>query len=361
LGYIIPPLLGFVVLLSLALVSLLRGARQRTNVLFAGICFMGALLNADVVLVAILPDEKLALQVDRTVHFAFVFSVPIYICFVHAFLEIRGRRWLEVTAWLFSTAFLAVVPTDLYFAGLHHYPFGRIARAGSLFHLFSAAATFAVGYALILLFNRLRSLRDNTQKNRIKYVLGGLGLSAFLLALTMLPVSGVPVYPLGHFSFIPAVFLAFGVLKYDLLDIGVLIRRGFVYFLLTGVLTVLYILVIWAFQLLFLGTAGGPAVALSLILALLIVLLFNPLRAFVQRFINGIFFRGRYNYQEVLREISGGLSSLLSQDEIRNLLIDSLGRTLQVERVSLVMVAEGACRLYGESVAAQGGNGGDAL
>lgn len=346
-AYVVPPLLGFMVLLGLAVVSLWRGAPKRTNILFAGICFLGALLNADMVLVSILPDEGLALMVDRAVHLAFVFSVPVYICFVHALLEIRGRRWLERTAWLFGAAFAAVVPTDLYFAGFHHYPFGRIARAGPLFHLFSAAATFAVGYALVLLFARLRSVGDNTQKNRIKYVLGGLGFSAFLLALTMLPVSGVPIYPLGNFCFIPAIFLAFGVLKYDLLDIGVLIRRGTAYFFLTGVLTALYILIIWLFQLLFFDAAGGPAVALSLVLALLIVLLFNPLRALVQRLIDGLFFRGRYNYREVLREISGGLSSLLRQAQIRELLIRSLGETLQVERVAMVMAEEGRYRLYG--------------
>ncbi len=111
--YVIPPLLGFIVLLGLALLSLLRGGRKKTNILFAGICFLGALLNADVALVSILPDERLALRVDRTVHFFFVFSIPIYIGFVHSFLGIRGRRWLEVSAWLLSVAFLTIVPTDL--------------------------------------------------------------------------------------------------------------------------------------------------------------------------------------------------------------------------------------------------------
>ena len=45
-AYVIPPLLGFVILLGLALVSLLRGGRKRTNILFAAICLFGALLNA---------------------------------------------------------------------------------------------------------------------------------------------------------------------------------------------------------------------------------------------------------------------------------------------------------------------------
>jgi hypothetical protein len=81
-AYIIPPVLGFIVLLSLALISILRGGRKRTNTLFAGICFLGALLNADVALVSILTDESIALRIDRIVHFFFVFSVPLYIRFV---------------------------------------------------------------------------------------------------------------------------------------------------------------------------------------------------------------------------------------------------------------------------------------
>jgi two-component system NtrC family sensor kinase len=344
-GYVILPFLGFIVLLGLALISLLRGGRKRTNILFATICLLGALVNADMAFLSILPDERLALRVDRAIHLFFVFSIPVYIRFVHAFLGIRGRRWLEVTALFFSAALLAVIPTDLYFNGLHHYTFGRIASAGPLFHLFSAAGAFTVIYCLALLYRVMRQTTDNIRKNRIKYIFGGLGGSALLLALTILPISGVPVYPLGNFSFIPAIFLAFGVLKYDLLDIGILIRRGTVYFLLTGILTALYILVIFLFQSLFLG-GGGASITLSLVLALIIVLLFNPLREWVQDLIERLFFRGRYDYRQLLREISGRMASLLSLPQIRGLLSDAITEALQVERVILVMAEAGGFRLY---------------
>jgi signal transduction histidine kinase len=345
-AYVIPPLLGFIVLLGLALVSLLRGGGKRTNILFAGICLLGALLNADVALVSIVPDERLALRIDRTVHFFFVFSIPIYIRFVHAFLGIRGRWWLEVPAWLLSIAFLTIVPTDLYFVGFHYYSFGRIARAGALFHLFSAMTAFTVIYCLTVLYRAMKESADNLQRNRIKYIFGGLGFSALLLAFTILPVSGVPVYPLGNFSFIPAIFLAFGVLKYDLLDIGALIRRGTVYFLLTGILTALYILVIFLFHTFFLSAGSGDSFVLSLVLALIIVLLFTPLRERVQSLIDRLFFRGRYDYRELLREISGKMASILSLSQIRRLLLNVIHDALQVERASLVLTEGSVFRLY---------------
>jgi len=354
-GYIIPPLLGFIVLLGIALISLLKGAGKRANLLFAGICLLGAFLNAEMAIVSILPDERLALFVDRTVHFFFVFSVPVYIRFVHVFLGVHGRRWLEITALLVSIAFLTIIPTDLYINGFHYYYFGRIARAGVLFHLFSATAVSTVVYCLALLYRAMRRTLDNQTKNRIKYIFGGLGFSAFLLTCSILPVSGVPVYPLGNFSFIPAVFLAFGVLKYDLLDIGALIRRGTGYFVLTGILTALYILVIFLFHAFFL-TTGSESFVLSLILAVIIVLLFNPLREKVQNLIDLLFFRGRYDYRELLREISSRLTTLLSLQQIKEMLIGAIAGALQVERVILIIAERGRFRLYDES----SGKGGEA-
>ncbi len=50
---VVPPVLGFFVLTALSLVAVVTGGRKRTNRLFAGICFMGALINADVALVNI--------------------------------------------------------------------------------------------------------------------------------------------------------------------------------------------------------------------------------------------------------------------------------------------------------------------
>ena len=71
----------------------------------------------------------LALRVDRVVHFFFVFSVPIYIGFVHAFLGIRTRRGLEIAAWLFSVGeplWRSALPISL---GSEH--FRLLLRAGN--------------------------------------------------------------------------------------------------------------------------------------------------------------------------------------------------------------------------------------
>jgi hypothetical protein len=113
-----------------------------------------------------------------------------------------------------------------------------IAKAGPAYYAFSLIAGLIVFYCLAVLFVSMRRAKDNQEKNRIKYILGGMGIGALFVASNILTICGVKIHPLGSASCIPAVFLAFGVLKYDLLDLGVLIRKGTIYFILTGILTV---------------------------------------------------------------------------------------------------------------------------
>ena len=174
-AYAIPPILGFLVLISLTLISILRGGKNPTNTLFAGICLTGALVNADMVLVSTIPDKTLALTIDRTLHFFFVLALPVYIKFIHSFLHISGRRWLVYATFVVSFIFVSFVPSDLFISGFQHYNFGVIAKAGPAYYAFSLIAGLIVFYCLAVLFVSMRKAKDNQEKNRIKYILGGMG------------------------------------------------------------------------------------------------------------------------------------------------------------------------------------------
>lgn len=356
-AYVIFPTLGFFVLIFVSLVSLLRGRKNPTNILFAAICLTGALVNADVVLVVVIPDKEKALIVDRIFHFFFVITLPVYIEFIHSFLSIRGRKWLVYLAALLSIVLASFVPSDLFISGFHYYDFGPIAKAGPAYYLFAVLSGVIVFYSLIVLFAGMRMASDNQQKNRIKYILWGIGLSALLIASNILTICGLHIHPMGNFSVIPAVFLAYGVLKYDLLDMGALIRRGTIYFILTGILAALYILIIYLFNAFFMMSGYDEYLLLPLVLAAMIVLLFNPLSRKVQRSIDKLFFRGRYNYQKLLREISREMASLLKFNEIKDLLFTSISHAFHVTHVCLIIYDdnEGYFRVYSDDAEFQRG------
>ena len=331
----IPPFMGFAVFTAISCIALWRGSNNRTNRLFAGICFLGALINIDVALVSFISDKTVALRIDRLVYLFFLFSVPLYIWFIHSYLGITGRRWLEVCAFLSSLVFLPFSQTNYFISGFNHYSFGRIAQAGPLYTAFMGVGGLTSLYCLVTLFRSIRRARDNQQRNRIKYIFAGLGLSALLILMNAFPISGFNFYPIGNFSFIPAIILAFGVLKYDLLDIGTVIWQGTIYFFLTAILTIIYVLVIYLFNLCFIEFGNANSLMLPLILAAVIVLLFNPLKNKVQQLVDNLFFRGKYNYEETLREISGVMTSLLRLEHIAEYVQTSVLSALNVTTVAL--------------------------
>ncbi len=337
---VFPSIIGFFVMLSISLVALSRGWKNSTNLLFFAIVFLGALINLDVALISIIENRSLALTIDRATYLFFVFSPPVYIHFVHSLLGLKKRRFLERIAYGLSFSFLFFVPTKHFIAGLQYYSFGAIAQAGPVFYAFSALVAFSVLYCLKTLYDGMKTAADNLQKNRIKYILVGMGLSALLISLNIIPVSGIYLYPMSNFSFLPALILAYGFLKYDLLDIGAVLRKSAGYLLLTGVLTGIYILAILGLNLIFWGAFRLEELAISFLFALIVVLFFNPIKDRTRRIIDRIFYQGKYDYQSLLQQVSERMAASMSVSDIRQLLTAFIFDTFNLRRVDLFLAEE---------------------
>jgi len=63
-----------------------------------------------------------------------------------------------------------------------------------------------------------------------------------------------------------------------------------------------------------------------------VILIINPLQNLVQRFVDNLFFRKKYDYATTITEFSDKLSSLLSISEISNELMNTINKTLFVEK-----------------------------
>jgi len=186
----------------------------------------------------------------------------------------------------------------------------------------------------------MKRAEGNREKNRIQYMLIGFGLSGFLILLNALPISGYDIYPMGNFNFVPAIILAFAVLKYDLLDMGMLVRKGSTYFFLTGILTFVYAVAIYLSNILFMGYGNTHPFIISLASATLVVVLFNPARIKVQALVDRVFFRGKYDYQETLRQMSGAMASFLRLEEITGFLLESVPLALKTSSMCVAIYSQ---------------------
>jgi two-component system NtrC family sensor kinase len=88
------------------------------------------------------------------------------------------------------------------------------------------------------------------------------------------------------------------------------------------------------------GYGRGHPIAISLFPPSSSSPLFNPARIRAQALVDRLFFRGKYDYQETLRRISGAMASFLRLEEIVNFLLESVPSALQTSGMGVGVYCE---------------------
>ncbi len=335
--YSIPPLLTLCCFFGLAVLTIFRGSRTKTNFLFFTICILGSFLYIDILFAFNVKSEKIALWVSRTDHFFIVYVFPVYIHFFHAYLNISGRKWLIRSAYAYAFILMCVTPTPYYIESMQKHYFGYFAKGGIFYPFFGLAALFVTLYVLVLLLNAIRKETNSSHKNRLKYLFAGFGFMGLMNGLNVFPVYGYSVYPPGNLSFVPLIIFAVGLFKHDLLDMGILIKKSLVYSLLTAFLTCLYALIIIMANKVIKNFNFSDSIYFPICFFLLIAFVFGPLKSKIQVFIDGIFYKGKYDYQKTIKRVSQLIVSVLDYEEIGKLLMDTVVDTMKVRHCALFL------------------------
>ena len=190
----------------------------------------------------------------------------------------------------------------------------------------------AAGYTL---FKHYRSPIDAISKRRIMYLIIGV-VSFAIFGLTRLHPS-LSNYPLDYIGgVLNAILITYAILKYQLLDIKVTMHRGLVYSGLTVVLSTIYLLSIYAIHLYFQDKIGSTSLALVVATALIIALLFSPLRDIFQRWIDKVFYHDTYDYRQILLDFSNKVNNVLDLNELQQTLLEPIVESMHVKRAALL-------------------------
>ncbi|HYF11024.1 MAG TPA: sensor histidine kinase [Actinomycetota bacterium] len=131
------------------------------------------------------------------------------------------------------------------------------------------------------------------------------------------------------FTSVP-VSIAFGVLKYRLYDIDIVINRAVVYGALAVFITIVYVAIVVGVG----ATVGsrGSAV-LSAVAAATVALVFQPARRWAQRFANRVVYGERATPYEVLAELGERLAGEYAADDVLHRVAATLAGGIGAERV----------------------------
>ncbi len=182
-------------------------------------------------------------------------------------------------------------------------------------------------------------------RNQIRWLIWGLavGTTPWLLFYNVaFIVVGKPLLPLGA-VLVPLILipiaLIFSIARYGLMAIDTLINRSLVYGVLTLVLVTVNLGVAtflsdaWS-------KAGGESgeTVIVIISTLVAVLTFSAVRKWLQGWIDRIFFRGRLNFENLLREMGERLTTTLVFDNLATLLTEYIPTRLELTGAFLFTV-----------------------
>jgi class 3 adenylate cyclase len=158
------------------------------------------------------------------------------------------------------------------------------------------------------------------------------GESAALLLHVNLPLEFVWLLTL----FLP-LSITYAILRYNLFDVGVIVRRTLTYGILTAAVIGVYLLCVWLSDKLLRGIPVAQSRSFPVLFALVVLFGLNPLRERLQHVVDRVFFRTRYDFRQTIERLSQDLTGLLDPEEIAARIVHTVMHALNVSNAALFL------------------------
>lgn len=213
---------------------------------------------------------------------------------------------------------------------------------GPLHPVFGAYFVLSLGYSLLILARKARTLKG-LGKLQVRYVfvavlIAGLGATVTNLLIPLL-LNSSRFSPYGPvFSILMMALIAHSIIRYRLMDIRLVIRRGVTYLLAVAIAGSVLAFSSWVTSLALLSTRRDFPLWLILFLALLMAPLFQRLKDSIQRLLDSYVFRELYDYQQTVRSISRTMATLLDLESLLDFTWKAVSRTVRPEGLAVYIL-----------------------
>jgi PAS domain S-box-containing protein len=218
----------------------------------------------------------------------------------------------------------------------------RIATLVQSVTLVYLAVSLVAGLAIMI--RALRRVRSVTARRQLRWIVWGtaLGSLPFVFGYVLPFVAGLE--PLRGLEFsalliglIPLAF-ASAIVRYRLMDVEVIIKRGLVYAAAVMAIAAIYSILLQVAGAVFFKDAdqrSNPVIAL--LATLVVVLLSRPVKDAIQSGLDRVYYRDRYDYRRALVGFARDLNSDLDLLRLSELLLHRVTETLLVDRMALML------------------------
>jgi two-component system, NtrC family, sensor kinase len=196
---------------------------------------------------------------------------------------------------------------------------------------------------LVIMVRALRMVCSVTARRQLRWIVWGtaIGSVPFVLgyalpfALGLQPVRGFELSAL-LLGLIPLAF-ASAIVRYRLMDVEVIIKRGLVYATALTAIAAIYAVLLTTAGAIFLRDTDRKNPVIALLATFVVVLLSRPVKNAIQTGLDRVYYRDRYDYRRALVGFARDLNSDLDLQRLSERLVHRITETLVVDRMALML------------------------
>ncbi len=281
---------------------------------------------------------------------ALLLQPALFLHFCISFPEKSGwvRRRPYVIPALYAPAVFLLAFHGLVMAGIVTLPLPMLSVRWLLDSLEMGHLAVYFGAGTFFLFRSYRRAGSPLAKQQLKWVTRGTALAVvpfvslyavpYFLGMGFIPADWMKLSVLS-LVLLPLTF-GYAIVRYRLMDVDVIFRRGIAYALATAAIIGFYFGLVFLFADFFRNSELITSQGGWLLAIVVTALLFQPVVTRIQLRLDRFFNRERYDYRRTLLDFARELGSEVHVDSLLDQTVERLAETLGVDRVAAFLVDE---------------------
>ncbi len=331
------PLLALALNVVLLAAALASDRSHRSTRTFSAVASALALWNIAVFGLRSSVDPAFALQWERLLHVAVALLPALFYHYVLAFLNLSARRASLIVAYALAALFIVAIPSAWFMSGVHATEWGYAPVAGPVYAPFLA---YVYGYFLLGLARLVRALhraRPGFHRTRARWIVAGVIVSLVggLVDFARFTLGWQHLYPIGiPANALFALALGVAVVRYRLMDIGVVVRRAVLYGLTSLALAPLVFAAVYLTAAFGAGSPPLGSLGTSLI-AVAAIAVAMPLLRKLERLLERLIFHREHGVRDALVRLGKNMPAVMDLRRLGASLTGGLVSDVPVRHASL--------------------------
>lgn len=343
----IPPLLSSLAFIIIGLFVLLKSKKKQIGIPFFYMCLFTFWWQFGMFLMFILHNAQLAAIIAKAIYSGIIFIPIAFTQFLLNFVDYHNKRGLIRIFYLIGFVFLGLLwATNKFISGYYIYSWGYYPRADYLHFIYLICLLIINSIGVYIAARKYYKTKEAYTRKQYQFLF--IAFCFYMIASVDFLINyGVVFYPPGYLFIMSSLFiLVYAIFKYSLFEFVTAIKKGIFYSSIIGLVTGIYVASIYLFGYLIKNVSQSFSIIFASLLMIVFAVIFQPLRDKIQEFIDKVFFRGKYDYQKTLKELSLVARSIAGLDELLDKILTAIVGVIKLNNASIYVLDKRAGRYF---------------